>query len=189
MSAATASLKIGKREMTFSNLDKVLYPQTGFTKGQVIDYYVRMANTILPHLKGRPITLKRYPNGVDGMFFYEKRCPSHKPDWVKTAKLWSKHNDDFLDYCTIDEPAALAWTANLASIELHCLLSRMPKPERPTAVAFDFDPGPPAGRLEAVRSAPHRKGDAGPFGFGVVSKNERGEGNAFVCAVEYRRNV
>ena len=110
-----------------------------------------MAGVILPHLKGRPLTLKRYPNGVEGMFFYEKRCPSHKPEWVKTAKLWSKHNDDYLDYCTIDEAAGLAWTANLASIELHVLLSKMPKPEVPTAMAFDFDPGPPAGRLEAVK--------------------------------------
>jgi bifunctional non-homologous end joining protein LigD len=152
MSAKTTTLKVGKREVPLTNLDKVLYPETGFTKGQVIDYYVRIADAILPHLKGRPITLKRYPNGVAAPFFYEKRCPAHKPDWVKTAHLWSKHNDDYLDYCTIDEAASLAWTANLASIELHCLLSRMPHPERPTAVAFDFDPGPPAGRLEAVQA-------------------------------------
>jgi bifunctional non-homologous end joining protein LigD len=151
MSKTTTNVTLDDHELSLSNLDKVLYPATGFTKGEVIDYYVRMAETILPHLRGRPLTLKRYPNGVDSMFFYEKRCPAHKPDWIKTAKLWSKHNDDYLDYCTIDQPAGLAWTANLAAIELHVLLSKMPKPEQPTAMAFDFDPGPPAGRLEAVQ--------------------------------------
>ncbi|MGN6368093.1 MAG: non-homologous end-joining DNA ligase [Phycisphaerae bacterium] len=151
MAAKTMQVMVDEHELSLSNVEKVLYPKTGFTKGAVIDYYVRMAGVILPHLKGRPLTLKRYPNGVEGMFFYEKRCPAHKPEWVKTAKLWSKHNEDYLEYCTIDEAAGLAWTANLASIELHVLLSKMPKPLVPTAMAFDFDPGPPAGRLEAVK--------------------------------------
>ena len=151
MATKTTAVKLEGREISLSNLEKVLYPKVGFTKGEVIDYYVRMAGVILPHLKGRAVTLKRYPNGVEGMFFYEKRCPAHRPEWVKTARLWSKHNDDYLEYCTIGEAAGLAWTANLAAIELHVLLSKMPKPEVPTAMAFDFDPGPPAGRLEAVK--------------------------------------
>jgi bifunctional non-homologous end joining protein LigD len=146
------TVTLDKRELTLSNLDKVLYKKTGFTKGQVVDYYVRIADHILPHLKGRPLTLKRYPNGTDGMFFYEKRCPSHKPDWVKTVKFYSESNDDYIFFCTLDEPAGLAWTSNLASIELHVLLSKAPKLDTPTAIAFDFDPGPPAGRLEAVQA-------------------------------------
>src|SRR5579884_2253980 len=149
--ASESVVEIQGKRLKLSNLEKVLYPAVGFTKGQVIDYFVRISPVLLPHLKGRPLTLKRYPNGVDGMFFYEKRCPVHKPAWVKTAKLWSKHNNATLEYCTIDEPASLVWVANLASLELHVLLSRMPKPDRPTAVAFDFDPGPPAGQLEAMR--------------------------------------
>jgi bifunctional non-homologous end joining protein LigD len=149
MAATKEVVKIGKHELSVSNLDKVLYPETGFTKGEVMDYYVRMADVILPHLKGRPLTLKRYPNGVDSMFFYEKRCPSHKPEWIKTVKVWSEGNQEDMFYCTMDGPAALAWVANLASIELHVLLSRSPKVGVPNFVAFDFDPGPPAGVLEA----------------------------------------
>ncbi len=151
MSATRTRIKVGRRELEVSNLDKVYYPETGFTKGQVIDYYARIAKVMVPHLKGRPVTLKRYPSGVAGMFFFEKRCPSYKPDWIKTATLWSKHNEDYLAFCTLDEPAALVWVANLAAIELHTLLAKGAKPEVPTCVAFDFDPGPPAGRLEAAK--------------------------------------
>src|ERR1700744_5465617 len=98
MAMKTTPVTLDGRELSLSNLDKVLYPKMGVTEGEAIDYYVRMAGVILPHLKGRVVTLKRYPNGVDGMFFYEKRCPSHKPEWVETARLWSKHNDDYLEY-------------------------------------------------------------------------------------------
>ena len=150
-SATRETVEIDHHELSISNLDKVLYPESGFTKGQVLDYYVRVAPVILPHLKGRPLTLKRYPNGVDSMFFYEKRCPTHKPDWIKTVRVHSTKSGDIF-FCTIDGPAALAWVANLASIELHVLLSRDPNVDRPTAVAFDFDPGPPAGILEACRA-------------------------------------
>jgi bifunctional non-homologous end joining protein LigD len=150
--AKKSTLTLDDRELTLSNLDKVLYKKTGFTKGQVLDYYLRIADTILPHLRGRPLTLKRYPNGTDGMFFYEKRCPTHKPDWIKTVKFHSDSRGEDIHFCTLDEPAALAWTSNLASIELHVLLSKAPKLDTPTAVAFDFDPGPPAGRLEAVQA-------------------------------------
>ncbi|HVS71221.1 MAG TPA: non-homologous end-joining DNA ligase [Phycisphaerae bacterium] len=145
------TVKIGRRELQLSNLDKVLYPEAGFTKGQVIDYYARIARTIVPHLKDRPVTLKRYPSGVDGPFFFEKRCPVHKPDWLHTAEIWSKGNDEYLTFCTLDEPAAVVWVANLAALELHTLLAKASAPETPTFVAFDFDPGPPAGRLEAAK--------------------------------------
>jgi bifunctional non-homologous end joining protein LigD len=122
----------------------VLYPQTGFTKGQVIDYYIRIAPVLLPHLKNRPITLKRYPDGVDGFFFYEKQCPSHRPAWVKTAEVPSRREEGKIDYCMMNDLPALVWAANLADLELHTFLHRAPAIGRPTALAFDLDPGEPA---------------------------------------------
>jgi bifunctional non-homologous end joining protein LigD len=144
-------LKIGRRTLSVSNLDKVMYPSTGFTKGDVIHYYLSIADAVLPHLKDRPLTLKRYPNGVDGMMFYEKRCPSHKPDWIKTQCVESRGRDGRIDYCVINDAAALAWVENLASIELHTLLYTSKKLFQPTMVVFDLDPGPPAGVYEACR--------------------------------------
>src|SRR5947207_1384523 len=94
-----AELIVEERKIQVSNLDKVLYPKVGFTKGQVIDYYIRVAPVLLPHLKDRPLTMKRYPNGVEGEFFYEKNCPSHRPKWVKTAKVWSEGNQRIMNYC------------------------------------------------------------------------------------------
>ena len=145
------SLKVGGKQIAVSNLDKVLYPETGFTKGQVIDYYLRIAPVMLPHLKGRPLTLKRYPNGVDGMFFYEKRCPVHRPDWVKTGKVWSEGNNDYINYCLVQDQATIVWLANLACLEMHTLLSRLPKDKVPTSMVFDLDPGPPANVLDSIR--------------------------------------
>jgi bifunctional non-homologous end joining protein LigD len=127
-----------------SNLDKVLYPAAGFTKRQVIDYYIRIAPVLLPHLKNRPITLKRYPDGVDGFFFYEKQCPSHRPDWVKTTEVPSQREEGKIDYCLMNDLPALVWAANLADLELHTFLHRAPAITRPTSLAFDLDPGAPA---------------------------------------------
>ena len=140
------------RRLKLSNLDKVLYPAVGFTKGQVIDYYSRVAPTLLPHLSGRPLTLKRYPNGVDDKFFYEKRCPSHRPEWMKTMSVWSSRNQGEVPYCLVDELASVVWVANMASLELHTSLSRDPI-DRPTAVVFDLDPGPGTGVAECARVA------------------------------------
>lgn len=145
------SLQIDRKTLALSNTDKILYPETGFTKGQVIDYYQRIAPFILPHLKSRPLTLKRYPNGVDKLFFYEKRCPSHRPDWVSTAKVWSEGNDQYIDYCLVEDTATLVWLANLACLEMHTLLSKMPQVQRPTSMVFDLDPGPPADILDSTR--------------------------------------
>src|SRR3954464_12917518 len=114
-----AELIVEGRKLPVSNLNKVLWPDAGFTKGQMIDYYVRIAPVLLPHLKGRPLTLKRYPNGVTGMHFYEKNCPAHRPDWVNTAKIWSPGNDKWMDYCLAQDLPTLVWAANLADIELH----------------------------------------------------------------------
>jgi bifunctional non-homologous end joining protein LigD len=122
----------------------VLWPKTGFTKGEMIDYYARIADAILPHLRGRPMTLKRYPNGVAEKFFYEKRCPKHRPDWVRTAPIYSGRNEGDIDFCVCDDLATLIWMAQLAALELHPSLSLAKDIERPTVLAFDLDPGAPA---------------------------------------------
>ena len=149
-SVRKTAVKPAAQPVNFSNLDKVLYPQTGFTKGQVIEYYTAMAPVILLHLRGRALTLKRYPNGVDQPFFYEKRCPSYKPSWMATAHMPSDTHG-FIDYCMIDSAEGLAWIANLASLELHTLLSRSDNADRPTMMVFDLDPGPPADMLDCLR--------------------------------------
>ncbi|HSZ54813.1 MAG TPA: non-homologous end-joining DNA ligase [Tepidisphaeraceae bacterium] len=149
--ALPASIEIDGKQIALSNLGKVLYPEAGFTKGQVIDYYLRIAPAMLPHLSNRPLTLKRYPNGVDEKFFYEKRCPKHRPDWVKTGQVWSRDNNAFLDYCLVDSRATMVWLGNLACLEMHTLLSRLPKVEVPTSMVFDLDPGPPADILDSIR--------------------------------------
>jgi bifunctional non-homologous end joining protein LigD len=139
-----AELIVEERRIQVSNLDKVLYPKVGFTKGQVIDYYIRIAPVLLPHLKDRPLTMKRYPDGVEGEFFYEKNCPSHRPKWVKTAKVWSESNERMMNYCLAQDLPTLVWAANLADLELHTSLSHKNNIERPTMMVFDLDPGAPA---------------------------------------------
>jgi len=131
-------VRIGSRQLRLVNLDKVLYPQAGFTKAQVIDYYVRISGALLPHLRDRPLTLKRYPNGVTQPYFYEKRCPSHRPEWVRTAEA------DGIRFCLMNDLASLVWAANLADLELHVPLARARSYDRPDSVVFDLDPGAPA---------------------------------------------
>ncbi|HEX6566277.1 MAG TPA: non-homologous end-joining DNA ligase [Chthoniobacterales bacterium] len=142
--AKQSFLAVGDKEVKVSNLDKILYPVTGFTKRDVIDYYVNISTVLLPHLKDRPISLKRYPDGVEGFFFYEKQCPSHRPDWVDTARVSSRRRAGFIDYCVMNDLPALVWAANLADLELHTFLHRAPELEHPDFIAFDLDPGPPA---------------------------------------------
>jgi len=144
MARTTTTVEIQGRKLELSNLDKVLYPETGFTKGQVTDYYVRIAPVLLPHLKDRPLTMKRYPNGVSGQFFYEKNCPKHRPEWVQTAKVWSEGNNRWMYYCMVQDLPTLVWAANLADIELHTSLSLAKNVLEPTMIVFDLDPGPPA---------------------------------------------
>src|SRR5438105_2536470 len=139
-----AELIVEGRKLTVTNLNKVLYPKAGFTKGQLIDYYIQVAPVLLPQLKDRPLTMKRYPNGVEEPFFYEKNCPAHRPNWVKTARVWSEGNQREMHYCLAQDLPTLVWAANLADIELHTSLSRKDKIERPTMMVFDLDPGPPA---------------------------------------------
>jgi bifunctional non-homologous end joining protein LigD len=137
------TLDVGGKKVDVTNLDKVFYPKAGFTKGDVIDYYVRVSSVLLPHLKERPITLKRYPDGVEGFFFYEKKCPDHRPKWMKTTKVAKSEGGD-INYCVINDLPSLIWAANLADLELHTFLHKAPSIRRPTALAFDLDPGPPA---------------------------------------------
>jgi len=139
-----AELIVEDRKIQVSNLDKVLYPKVGFTKGQVIDYYIRIAPMLLPHLKDRPLTMKRYPDGVEGEFFYEKNCPVHRPKWVKTARVWSESNNRMMNYCLAQDLPTLVWAANLADLELHTSLARKNNIKRPTMMVFDLDPGAPA---------------------------------------------
>ena len=144
---------IGGRELELSNLDKVLYPQSGFTKGEVIDYYVRIADTLLPHLADRPLTRIRYPNGVDAASFFEKNKPGGTPSWVRTQRLpvpGSSTGRETLDFIVVDEVATLAWLANLAALELHTPQWRLDqgRPDNPDLLVIDLDPGPPAGLEE-----------------------------------------
>ena len=139
-----AELVVEGKRLAVSNLHKVLYPKPGFTKGQVIDYYIRIAPVLLPHLKDRPLTMKRYPDGVEGQFFYEKNCPVHRPKWVQTAKVWSEGNQRIMHYCLANDLPTLVWAANLADLELHTSLPRKNNVERPTMMVFDLDPGAPA---------------------------------------------
>jgi len=139
-----AELIVEDRKIQVSNLDKVLYPKVGFAKGQVIDYYIRIAPVLLPHVRNRPLTMKRYPDGVDGEFFYEKNCPQHRPKWVQTAQVWSESNDRMMNYCLVQDLPTLVWAANLADLELHTSLSHKDDLARPTMMVFDLDPGVPA---------------------------------------------
>jgi bifunctional non-homologous end joining protein LigD len=144
-------VEVDGRTLKLSNLDKVMYPKAGFTKGDLIDYYVRIAPVLLPHLHDRPLTLKRYPDGVEGKHFYEKQCPSHRPDWVQTAAVWSRQNKKNIDFCLVNDLPTLVWTSNLADIELHTSLSLAEPVDRPTMMVFDLDPGAPANIIACCR--------------------------------------
>lgn len=152
MAKQTRQLDVNGVPVAVSRLDKVLYPDAGFTKGDVIDYYVRVSGVLLPHLRGRPITLKRYPEGVNGFFFYEKQCPAHRPRWVKTTDV-PKDDGGTIHYCVMNDLPALVWAANLADLELHTFLHRAPRIERPTTLVFDLDPGAPADVRDCCRVA------------------------------------
>ena len=153
MSKEKQKLRVGNRTLEVSNLDKVFYPETGFTKGDVIEYYKAVASVVVPHLKGRPVTLKRYPNGVADKFFYEKRCPPHRPEWVKTITMRRQRDQKDIQYCAIPNAASLIWAANLANLELHTSLARENDLQRPTSLVFDLDPGEPADAITCAKVA------------------------------------
>jgi len=148
-----STIEIQGHNLKLSNLEKVLYPATGFTKKDVIDYYARIAPAILPHVAGRALTRKRYPDGVDGEPFFEKNAPMHKPDWVKTAPIWSGASRRTVNYILADDLATLIWLANLAALELHPSLALAKDIECPTMMVFDLDPGPPANVVQCCQVA------------------------------------
>jgi bifunctional non-homologous end joining protein LigD len=149
--AKAAVLTVEGRELKLSNLDKVLYPATGFAKREVIEYYAAIASVMLPHLQGRALTVTRWPDGVQGKSFFQKQTPGHAPDWVRRVTLPSERKP--IDYTLVEDLATLVWLANLAAIELHTPLARAEHVERPTMVVFDLDPGEPATVLECCRVA------------------------------------
>src|SRR3954471_22227879 len=155
------AVEVDGRELTLSNLSKVLYPEVGFTKGEVIDYYTRIAPVLLPHIESRPFTFKRYPDGVDGKFFFEKNAPSHAPPWVKTVTLaspGSTKNRDTINYALVNDVPSLVWAANLATLEMHVPMwrvGRTGKPKNPDLMVYDLDPGPPATIVECCQVACH----------------------------------
>ena len=152
-SVARTSARFGGKELALSNLDKVMYPETGFTKGRVIDYYNAVARYMLPHLKDRPITLKRFPDGVGGQHFYEKDAPSHTPRWVKTYQIPRSSEASVINYILINDLPSLIWSANLANLEVHPFLGKAPHIDRPTMVVFDLDPGDGADILNSCEVA------------------------------------
>jgi bifunctional non-homologous end joining protein LigD len=157
------------RELKITNWDKVLYPETGFTKGDLIAYYARVAPVVLPHLHDRPLTLKRYPNGVDEKYFYEKQSPSHRPEWVQIARIGE------INYTLAQDRPTLIWLANLADVELHTSLSAA-RPERPTMMVFDLDPGAPAGIVECCEVGLVLRGLFDQLGLESVAKTSGSKG-------------
>jgi bifunctional non-homologous end joining protein LigD len=166
-------VEVDGRRLRLTNLDKVLYPATGFTKGQVVDYYTRIAPVMLDHLAGRPATMVRLPDGVEGERFFEKRCPGHRPEWLPTVPLDA---DSETPACCIDSRAGLVWTANLAALELHTPQARADDPWRPTAMVFDLDPGAPADIVDCARVALDVRELLGQLGLDVVAKTSGSKG-------------
>ena len=150
MSAPTI-VEVQGRKLKLTNLEKVLYPASGFTKGQVVDFYVRVAPVLVPHLAGRALTMKRYPEGVDHEYFFEKNAPMHRLAWVKTAPVWSGSNRRTIHFILANDLPTLVWIANLASIELHPSLSLASDIATPTMIVFDLDPGPPANIVQCAQ--------------------------------------
>jgi bifunctional non-homologous end joining protein LigD len=176
--AGDSLIEVEGRELKLTNLDKVLYPKAGFSKGEVVDYYAKVAPAIVPHLKGRALTLRRFPEGVDDTdaAFFEKRCPKHRPDWVKTAAVEAGPHAGVIDFCVCEDLPTLVWMAQLAAIELHPSLSLAAEPERPTVLAFDLDPGPPADVLDCCRVGMRLREMFGHFGVESLPKTSGSKG-------------
>lgn len=169
-------IRAGRRSVAVSNLDKVFYPEAGFSKGHVIDYYRAIAPVLMPHLKDRPMTLKRYPDGVEGKFFYEKRCPPSRPEWMRTVKIRRKRDDKDVAFCIFNETASLIWSANMGNLELHTSLARGRDIARPTAVVFDLDPGEGTGLGECARVALWLKDHLDDLGLDTFAKTSGSKG-------------
>jgi bifunctional non-homologous end joining protein LigD len=163
-------------KLSLTNLEKVLFPATGTTKRELIEYYYAIAPTILSHLREHPVTMKRYPNGVEGEFFYEKRCPSWRPGWAKTCSVRRDGSAGEISYCIVADVPSLLWMANLGSIELHPLLGTCRRPERPQTLVFDLDPGAPAGLFDCVHVARELRAMLKALGLEALVKTSGGKG-------------
>lgn len=179
-------VRVGDRQLEVSNLDKVLYPEVGFTKGEIIDYYVRVAPVLLPHLRDRPLTRIRYPNGVDAPSFFEKNAPAGTPKWVKRQRLpvpGSSTGRETLDFILVNDLPTLAWLANLAAIELHTPQWRLAgsRPANPDLLVVDLDPGPPAGLAECCLVAVAAKHRLEMDGLTPFAKTSGKKGMQLLC--------
>jgi bifunctional non-homologous end joining protein LigD len=179
---ARTTVQVGNRQLSVSNLDKVLWPRTGTTKAELLRYVVEVAPVMLPHLAHRPVTLKRFPDGVDGPSFFEKRCPSHRPEWVATTWLPKRGpgsggpRDEVIEHCDLSDVASLVWAANLAALELHVPMGRAPDPTVPRAVVFDLDPGAPADVVTCAEVALRLKDVFDRLSLTAVPKTSGGKG-------------
>jgi bifunctional non-homologous end joining protein LigD len=176
--AKSQTVEVDGRELKLTNLDKVLYPKAGFSKGEMVDYYAKVADAMVPHLKGRAVTLRRFPEGVEDLdsAFFEKRCPKHRPKWVKTTNVRAGPNAGNIDFCVCDGRPTLVWMAQLAAVELHPSLSLGRAPTRPTVLAFDLDPGPPADVVDCCRVALRLREMFGHFGVESFAKTSGSKG-------------
>jgi bifunctional non-homologous end joining protein LigD len=185
--AASTRTTIGGRELAVSNLEKVLFPQCGFTKGQLIDYYVRIASVMLPHIRERPLTMKRFPDGVEGKYFFEKHIPSHAPDWVHSVDVSSTDGEDVIPYAMVNDVPTLAWAANLGTIELHVPLWHVGRhrklPARPDHMVFDLDPGEGTSIVECCTVAGYVTDELARQGTEVFAKTSGSKGLQLYAAV------
>jgi len=175
------AVDVNGRSLTLTNLPKVLYPEDGFTKAEILDYYQRVSPMLLPHVAGRPATLKRYPEGVDGESFFQKHAPEHRPDWVRTEQVESQSSrgrGETIDYVVIDDLPTLIWAANLASIELHVPQWQFPRrgKPKPDLLVFDLDPGAPATIVECCRVAEALRPVLEEDGLAPLAKTSGGKG-------------
>ena len=172
-------VEVDGRTLTLTNLGKVLYPDSGFTKAEVLDYYQRVAPALLPHIAGRPLTLKRYPEGVNGEAFFQKHVTAHRPDWIRTATVESdssRSRGTTVTYLVVDDLPALIWAANLAGLELHVPMWRVPHVRKPDLLVFDLDPGAPANITDCCRVAEALRPMLEADGLTPLAKTSGGKG-------------
>ena len=180
------AVQVDGRTLTLTNLGKVLYPESGFTKAEVLDYYQRVAPVLLPHIAGRPLTLKRYPEGVDGEAFFQKHVTAHRPDWIRTARVDSESSrarGTTVTYLVVDDLPALIWAANLAGLELHAPMWRMPRIREPDLLVFDLDPGAPANIVDCCRVAEDLRPLLAADGLAPLAKTSGGKGLQLYAAI------
>jgi len=192
MTTMTQPVDIEGRRLKLSNLDKILYPEHGFTKGELIDYYARVAPVLLPHVRDRPLTLKRYPDGVEGKSFFEKNVSTHAPDWVRTVPIEtpeSSHGRKSADFALVQDLPTLVWAANLASIELHIPQWTVgPQGERrnPDLLVFDLDPGAPATIVDCCEVALWLRDELTDDGLTAYPKTSGSKGLQLYAPVQTR---